>query len=160
LKLQELFGPDDLVVGFEASDKWEAIDLLMRGLEERGCISSEHAARLRDEVIARERSMSTGMERGIAIPHAACNEIDDVVAVMGIVSSGEGLGFDSIDASPARFVVLLLIPRSKKLLHIRTLADVARVLGREEVREALLRAESGEEAWRALAAAEAETERA
>ena len=50
-----------------------------------------------------------------------------------------------------RLVVLLLIPRSQKLLHIRTLAEVARVLGKDSVREALLAASSGEEAWHALA---------
>ena len=52
---------------------------------------------------------------------------------------------------PTRVVVLLVIPRSQKLLHIRTLADIARVLGRDSVREALLAARDAHSAWSALA---------
>ena len=104
--------------------------------------------RLHEAVLARERSMSTGMEKGIAIPHAAVEGLESIVACMAIDPSG--LNFESIDASPANFVVLLLIPPKEKLLHIRTLAEVAKVLGREPVRQALLAAGTPEEAWHAL----------
>jgi len=49
-----------------------------------------------------------------------------------------------------QLIVLLLIPRSQKLLHIRTLADIARVLGNDEVRKSLLAARTQDEAWQAL----------
>jgi mannitol/fructose-specific phosphotransferase system IIA component (Ntr-type) len=52
-------------------------------------------------------------------------------------------------------VVLLVIPKAQKLLHIRTLADVARVLGKDAVREQLLAAESPQAAWYALRTGEA-----
>ncbi len=103
-----------------------------------------------EAVVSRERSMSTGMENGIAIPHAAVDDLEAVVPCMGIVSSEEGLAFDSIDRQPARFVVLLVIPREQKLLHIRTLADVARVLGREDVRARLLETRTCAEAHAVL----------
>ena len=107
-----------------------------------------------EAVLSREKSMSTGMEHGIAIPHAAVDEIDSAIACMGLVSTEEGLAFESIDGRPARLVVLLLIPRAQKLLHIRTLADVARVLSREEVRRELLDAADAREAHRVLARSE------
>ena len=62
-----------------------------------------------------------------------------------------GVPFDSIDASPAWIVVLLLIPRQQKLAHIRTLADLARHLGNEETRKLLRAAPDAASAWRALA---------
>ena len=96
--------------------------------------------------------MSTGMERGIAIPHAAVEGIEEVKACLAITAGGSGLNFDSIDASPVHLIVLLLIPRKQKLLHIRTLADIARVLGRDEVREGLRAAQTQEEAWQVLGA--------
>ena len=92
--------------------------------------------------------MSTGMEKGIAIPHAAVEGLGEIVACMAIDPAG--LQFESIDASAAHFIVLLLIPPREKLLHIRTLAEVAKVLGREPVRQALLAAQSPDEAWHAL----------
>ena len=150
MDLRELFRPDDLVVGFDPTDKWDAIRRLVEHLASTGRLPEGAAPRILDQVVARERSMSTGMERGVAIPHAAVEEIDEVVACMGIVSREGGLAFETFDAQPARLVVLLVIPRSKKLLHIRTLADVARALGDEATREALLAAPDSEAAWQAL----------
>lgn len=155
MELSLLFRPEDLLVGFAPDDKWDAIRRLVTHLDAAGRLPAGAAGAVLEQVLARERSMSTGMERGIAIPHAAVEQVDRVVAAMGIVSRKEGLSFDSIDARPARLVVLLVIPRSQKLLHIRTLADVARVLAHDAVREALLAARSGSEAWQALQAAEA-----
>ena len=155
MDLSQLFRPDDLLVGFAPDDKWDAIRRLVGHLASSGRLPASSAPAVLEHVLARERSMSTGMERGIAIPHAAVDQVDRVVAAMGIVSRPEGLSFESIDARPARLVVLLVIPRSQKLLHIRTLADVARVLALDSVREALIAARTSAEAWQALQAAEA-----
>jgi mannitol/fructose-specific phosphotransferase system IIA component (Ntr-type) len=155
MDLQELFQPEDLVVDFAPADKWEAIAALVEHLVRRGKLAAQDGSAVLQQVLARERSMSTGMERGVAIPHAAVEGVRGVLACMGIVSRPEGLAFGSIDARPARLVILLVIPRAQKLLHIRTLADVARVLGIDSVREALLSARTPAEAWSALAAPDA-----
>jgi mannitol/fructose-specific phosphotransferase system IIA component (Ntr-type) len=47
-------------------------------------------------------------------------------------------------------VVLLVIPRAQKLLHIRTLADIARVLSKDSVRDHLVSAKNSQEAWDVL----------
>jgi mannitol/fructose-specific phosphotransferase system IIA component (Ntr-type) len=159
MELRQLFAPSDLVVGFDPSDKWDAIERLVRHLVGEGKLPTAVSAAVRDQVVARERSMSTGMERGIAIPHAAVDQVDRVLACMGIVSRPEGLAFESIDGQPARLVVLLVIPRAQKLLHIRTLADVARVLGLDSVRESLLAARSSAQAWDALSAGDVASKR-
>ena len=150
MDLSELFHPEDFLLDFAPADKWEAIDRLFDHAVQRGLIPEEHESDIRDAVRRREESMSTGMERGIAIPHAAVDGLERVLACLGVIGPEEGLPFESIDAQPARLIVLLLIPRAQKLLHIRTLADVARVLGRESVREALLAARTPVEAHRAL----------
>jgi mannitol/fructose-specific phosphotransferase system IIA component (Ntr-type) len=159
MELRQLFSPEDVIVGFDPADKWDAIRRLVEHLAGEGKIPKGAAAQVLEQVVARERSMSTGMERGIAIPHAAVDQVDHVVACMGIVARPGGLAFESIDSQPARLVVLLVIPRSQKLLHIRTLADVARVLGLESVREALVAATTSEQAWEALAAGDAAARR-
>ena len=155
MDLQQLFQPDDLLVDFAPADKWAAIGDLVELLVRRGKLGAQEAPVVLEHVLARERSMSTGMERGVAIPHAAVEGVRSVLACMGIVSRPEGLQFASIDARPARLVILLVIPRAQKLLHIRTLADIARVLGRDGVREALTGAPDAHGAWAALAEGEA-----
>lgn len=148
---KELFHPEDVLVGFQAADKWHAIDLLVAHLVQTGRLREPLAERCHEAVLARERSMSTGMERGIAIPHAAVEGLEQVVGCLGIVPAKEGLNFESIDHGETHFVVLLLIPRERKLLHIRTLADVARRLSKESVQSALLAAADGPGAWAVLA---------
>jgi mannitol/fructose-specific phosphotransferase system IIA component (Ntr-type) len=151
MRLSDLFSVDDVLVGFRPTDKWDAIRQLVAHLVARGRLDEQAAPGIVEAVQSRERSMSTGMEHGIAIPHAAVDGVQEVLACLGIVASEDGLAFESIDGRPTRVVVLLVIPRSQKLLHIRTLADIARVLGRDSVREALLSARDAHSAWSALA---------
>lgn len=150
MELTELLRPADFVLGFDPTDKWDAIGRLLEHAVGTGRLSAAAAPTIREAILQRERSMSTGMERGIAIPHAAVEGIERVQAVVGIIDRPGGLAFDAIDAQPSRIVVLLLIPRAQKLVHIRTLAEIARVLGHDSVREALLAARTVEEAWEAL----------
>jgi mannitol/fructose-specific phosphotransferase system IIA component (Ntr-type) len=153
-RFTDLVGPEDLLLPLEAADKWEAIDTLLHHAEKRGHFEKSSFGRYREAVLARERSMSTGMERGIAIPHAAVDGLSKLVGVMGVAKRPGGLAFDSIDAQPTTLVVLLLVPRDQKLAHIRTLADIARLLSRDEVRTALLECNSADGAWRVLRSAD------
>ena len=154
MQLQELLQPEDILLGFEPRDKWDAIDRMVAHMRQTHRISEECASPLLEAVLQRERSMSTGMERGLAIPHAAVDELEKIVGCLAVTAGEDGLNFDSIDGSPTRVIVLLLIPRAQKLLHIRTLAGVARVLGDEGVRNALCEASTPQEAWHALAEGE------
>jgi PTS system fructose-specific IIA component len=152
--LAELFEARDLLVHFDPSDKWESIHSLVQHLVSAGKLDESKFEAVLEAVLSRERSMSTGMENGIAIPHAAVDDLDSVLACMGMVTREEGLAFESIDGQPARLVVLLVIPRAQKLLHIRTLADVARVLSKEDVRGALLGAADQQAAHQVLVQSE------
>jgi mannitol/fructose-specific phosphotransferase system IIA component (Ntr-type) len=158
MQLTKLFNSADLLVNFLPGDKWDAISQMLDHLCENDRIPAEAADAAREAVLAREQSMSTGMEHGIAIPHGAVDGIEEIAACMGIIGGDEGLPFDSIDGGLTRLVVVLVIPRDQKLLHIRTLADVARGLAKESVRAALEGANSAGEAWEVLARNEAGAE--
>jgi mannitol/fructose-specific phosphotransferase system IIA component (Ntr-type) len=153
-RFTELLSGDDVVLPLVAKDKWDAIEVLLRHIEASGHVPAGQLKAYREAVLARERSMSTGMERGIAIPHAAVDGLDRLVGAFGVVKSSTGLAFDAIDAQPTTMVVLLLVPRSQKLQHISTLADIARLLSREEVRDAIVECEEPAGVWRVLASAE------
>lgn len=155
MRPSELFEPEDLLLGFDPADKWEAIHALVDHLVDRGRIDAAAAEPVREAVLARERSMSTGMELGVAIPHAAVDELPEIVGAMGIVRREGGLDFESIDGQATQVIVLLVIPKAQKLLHIRTLADIARVLAKDAVRERLMAAGDVEEARAALVAGSA-----
>ncbi|MFT4647687.1 MAG: mannitol/fructose-specific phosphotransferase system IIA component (Ntr-type) [Glaciecola sp.] len=155
MNLGELFEVKNLVVGFEPLDKWHAIEALIQHLVDTGSLQESQAEDALDAVQRRERSMSTGMEKGVAIPHAALPDLDHVIAILGVVSREGGVPFESMDGGPAQLIVVLLIPKEKKLLHIRTLADVARILGDATVREAILNAPAAQTVHNLLASASA-----
>ncbi|MDA0374222.1 MAG: PTS sugar transporter subunit IIA [Planctomycetota bacterium] len=136
MKLSQLLAPELVVHPLAAGDKWDAIQQLLRAAVDAGSVRADAFDAVHNALVQRERSMSTGMDHGVAIPHAAVDEVDDVVTVLGIAP--DGIPFGSLDGLPARILVCLVIPRAKKLLHIKTLAEIARLLSKAEVRDALL----------------------
>ncbi|MBC8329997.1 MAG: PTS sugar transporter subunit IIA [Planctomycetes bacterium] len=143
MALADFLRPDSVLLSPQAADKWQLIRQMVDGLVGAGHLPFER----RDEAVAaldaRERSVSTGMEQGIAVPHAALDELDGVRAALAVIP--EGLDFQSLDQLPARIVVLLLVPRQEKLLHVRTLTEVARRLGDSAFRQRILDCRSGAE---------------
>lgn len=140
MKLSELIVPELVEVPFRADDKWQALAILARVPVRAGRYSEAMAAPVEQALVLRERSMTTGMEHGIAIPHAAVDGLEDIVAVLGI--SHDGIPFEALDKQPSRILVGLVIPRHKKLMHIKTLAEIAKLLSRAEVRQRLLACET------------------
>lgn len=152
MKLSEFVQPDLIKVGLEAKDKWEAITQLIDLMIEAKRVKPEHRGKLIDVVFDRERSMSTGMERGIAIPHANSPLINDVVGAIGI--SKTGIPFESLDGQPSDLIVLLVIPKDKFQKHVRTLAGIARLFNHDQMTNALRNAETAEEVMQIIIAEE------
>ena len=89
---------------------------------------------LLDELMLRERLGSTGIGRGVAIPHAMA----DVPSVRGVFFSlKRPVDFDAIDDVPVDLVVMLLAPRGDDAGHLKALSRVARRLRSEEAQRAL-----------------------
>ena len=143
LKLSELLIKDLVILPLEASDKWQAIAAIAKAPVRAGRVPAAAQKDIEQALVQREKSMTTGMEHGIAIPHAAVDGIPEVLAVLAI--SRAGIPFDALDGQPARVLVGLMIPRQKKLLHIKTLAEIAKLLARETVRKQLLECESADQ---------------
>jgi mannitol/fructose-specific phosphotransferase system IIA component (Ntr-type) len=137
MKLSELITAELVELPLQASDKWQALATIARVPVRAGRYGADFVPAVEQALVLRERSMTTGMEHGIAIPHAAIDGIDDLIAVLGI--NPVGIPFETLDGAPARIVIGLVIPRSKKLAHIKTLAEIAKLLSRAEVRDRLLR---------------------
>ncbi len=136
MNLSELLTTDLVLFPLRAEDKWQAIAALARATVDAGGLAADMFDTVHDALVTRERSMTTGMEQGIAIPHAAIDGIPNAIAVLAIAP--DGIPFEALDGKPAKIIVCLLIPRSKKILHIKTLAEIAKLLTRPEVREALV----------------------
>lgn len=111
MKLSLLIRPELIAVPIRAIDKWQTLAALAELPVRAGCYAASAMPAILDAILLRERSMSTGMEFGVAIPHAAVDGIDELITVLGICP--DGIPFDAVDKQPARIVVLLIIPRQK-----------------------------------------------
>jgi mannitol/fructose-specific phosphotransferase system IIA component (Ntr-type) len=149
MKLSELITPDLVEVPLRAADKWEALRVLARVPVRAGRYPASFVPVVEQALLVREKSMTTGMEHGIAIPHAAVDGLDDLVAVLGL--NPAGIPFETLDGEPARIVIGLVIPRAKKLAHIKTLAEIAKLLSRAAVRDRLIRCTDAHAALQVLA---------
>ena len=134
--LSELIQEEVIKVGLTAQDKWEAIEELVDVLVAAHEIRLADRSEVVEAVGIRERSYSTGLKYGLAVPHGTVECVEEVVAAMGTSSSG--IPFESADGLPARLVILLVLPRGKFQHHVRTLAGVSRLATRPELREKVL----------------------
>jgi len=143
VQLSELIQEEVIKVGLTARDKWEAIEELVDVLAAAHEIRLGDRAEVVEAVLARERSFSTGLKYGLAVPHGAVDCVEEIVAALG--TSAEGIPFESADGAPARLVILLVLPKGKFQHHVRTLAAVSRLATRPELRERVLAASTARE---------------
>ncbi len=140
MKLSEILLEKAIILDVKDINKWDLIEQLTGLLEESGQITAENKEPILQGLLDREKSMSTGMENGIAIPHCCVGLINETVVSLGI--SREGVDFDSIDTTPSHLIILLVTPKNKTKMHIKTLAEIAKLLNDAESRQRILAAES------------------
>lgn len=146
--LSEMVQEDLIKVGLEATNKWEAIEELVDLLIGSHELRLNDRSEVIDAVYTREKSLSTGLEHGLAVPHASVDCVSDIIATIGI--SKQGVEFESVDGKPARLVVLLVIPKGKFQRHVRTLAGIARLARNQTLRDRIYEADDAETVMQAI----------
>jgi mannitol/fructose-specific phosphotransferase system IIA component (Ntr-type) len=138
MDLGDILSKDQIITDLKASNRWEAIDELIRNLVQTSKIRPEDNDAISTVVKKRENSMSTGIGFGIGIPHASTDLIHEVVGALG--RSKGGISFDALDNQPVNLVMLFLVPQGQFQKHLHTLANIAKLLHRAEFRQALIQA--------------------
>src|SRR5260370_23810038 len=135
MDLGDILGPEQIIPGMHATNRWEAIDELIKNLVATSKIKPEHLDAISSVVKKRESSMSTGIGFGIGIPHASTDLIYEVVGALG--RSKKGVTFDALDNQPVNLIMLFLVPQGQFQKHLHTLANIAKLLHKAELRQAL-----------------------
>ncbi len=95
------------------------------------------------DVLQREQTMSTGMQHGIALPHAKTDGVKDICVAVGLKK--EGLDFGSIDGEKSTIFIMVISPKKTSGPHLQFLAAIGSVLKDEALRDQVLRAETRED---------------
>ncbi len=96
----------------------------------------EDVETLYDELLDRERLMSTGIGIGIAVPHTRCPETETFTVAIG--RSAEGVRFDSLDGQPVHLVILIIAPGNDRREYLQLLAKVVMKLKDREFFQKLM----------------------
>jgi len=155
VKLSEVLPESAIRLDMDGRDKWEAIEQLTDSLVTSAQIDESHRDDVHAALVAREKSMSTGMEQGIAIPHASAAQVEKTAVALGIAR--DGIRFEAIDGQATHLIILLVNPSNRTKAHIRTLAEIARLLSSSELRTALREADTPTHVLERIRSAEAVT---
>jgi mannitol/fructose-specific phosphotransferase system IIA component (Ntr-type) len=153
VRLSALLPAAQIRVPLRARTKDEAIDELIRALP---CGSEAQREAARAAVIAREREVSTGIGRGVAVPHGRTSAVTGHLCAFGVAR--KPIDFDAIDRLPCRLLFLCVSPSQDAAEHVRVLSQLARVLNDPATRAALEKARVPEEVRAILLEQEAEEE--
>ena len=100
-------------------------------------------------VLRREQLGTTGIGRGIAIPHSRHAAVGQLIGTLGAVQ-GRGVPFDGIDGEPVHVLVLLISPQDRPGDHLRALENVVQTMRDDEFVRALRACQTRDEIWGCL----------
>jgi mannitol/fructose-specific phosphotransferase system IIA component (Ntr-type) len=126
LSLRSVFSTDCILTIGRGIDKSSAIRQLVERLGATGKLRQGEIDNVTNALIDRENLGTTGMGKGLAIPHLRTKAVTDPAGAIGIAP--EGIDFQSLDGAPTRLVVLLLSPPSRGREHGEILGKIARLL--------------------------------
>ena len=126
MKLSEVFGKEHLVGELTASGKGEAIRELVRRLCDKGSLPNELAQKVERAVLRREELGSTGIGKGVGVPHAKCAGVSGVIGAVG--RSRQGVEFNALDGQPVHLIFLLVSGPDAVKPHLEALRKVTALL--------------------------------
>lgn len=110
----------------------ELVDLLIDSKQ----LDGKKKAEVVEDLLKRESMMSTGMQNGIALPHAKTTAVDHVVAAVGI--SKDGVDFASLDKIPSKIFVLTLASKEHPHAYLQSMSEISRFLSKDENRAKMI----------------------
>jgi len=135
MKMSDFVCFEAMVPEFQASDRDGVIAELVSLLEEAGRLGKAKGTEIQKEVIKREKEASTGMGKGVAVPHVKHQAVSDVVAAIGL--SRVGIDFSALDKQPVYSVILLVSPVENPDRHLQAMESVFMHLQQEKFRKFL-----------------------
>ncbi|WP_027131570.1 PTS fructose transporter subunit IIABC [Fusobacterium necrophorum] len=139
--LRKFIQKECISLELQSKNKADVIDELIGILDKAGKLNDREI--FKKEILKREAQSSTGLEEGIAIPHAKTAAVKVPSIAIGI--SKEGLDYESLDGEVSRLFFMIAAAEGADDTHIELLSKLSTILLEDEVREALLHAKSKEE---------------
>jgi mannitol/fructose-specific phosphotransferase system IIA component (Ntr-type) len=135
------FGIFDEEKGVEAREKED----VLRIMTEKLCagIGIPICHEIVKAVFERERDRSTGIERGLAVPHCRTHAVDRIHIALSICK--QGIDWGSFDGKPTHFIFLVIGPSDKPEEYLKLLSQISRLMKSDTIRDRLFNAKTPDE---------------
>ena len=142
MKFEEFVCFEATVPCLQATDRNGAITELVTSLVQAGKLPADRAEEVTKAVIKRENEASTGMGKGVAVPHVKHDTVDTVLAVIGQTETG--IDFAALDEQPVYSILLLISPVNDADRHLQAMENVFKHLQKERFRKFLRQCQNPE----------------
>jgi mannitol/fructose-specific phosphotransferase system IIA component (Ntr-type) len=126
MKFADFVSPEAIRADLAADDKEGVIRELVQALLDAGKIEASEQDSIVKAILSREELGSTGIGRGVAVPHTKHSSVEQLIGTVGV--SREGVDFDSLDGEKVFVLFLLVSPLDRPGDHLRALENIARQL--------------------------------
>lgn len=126
MKFADFISRDAVRASLAADDKEGVIRELAQSLVDAGGIPGAECEGIVKAILKREELGSTGIGRGVAVPHTKHAGVSRLVATVGV--SQEGVDFNSLDGERVQLLFLLISPPDRPGDHLRALENISRQL--------------------------------
>src|SRR5215472_12450215 len=152
MRMADFVVHDAILPDLLAVNKEGVIREMVESLRAAGNFKSGDPEEVVRAILKRELLGSTGIGRGVAIPHTKHHSVDKLVGTVAL--SKNGVSFESLDGEPVYVFVLLVSPQDRPGDHLRALENVSRSLRDDGFVRSLRQAPSREAVWELLQDAE------
>ncbi len=152
MKFSDFISQGAIQATLSSTNKESVIGELVDSLQTAGEISSTDREDIVKAILKREELGSTGIGRGIAVPHTKHPSVKKLVGTVGV--SASGVDFDSLDGETVQLFFLLISPPDRPSDHLRALENISRQLRDETFCRFLKQAKTKDDILQLLAEAD------
>src|SRR2546425_7536266 len=149
MRMSEFVVREAIIPNLTANSKEAVIRAMVESLRAAGQFRGADTEDIIRAILKRELLGSTGIGRGVAIPHTKHSSVERLIGTVAL--SRPGVAFDSLDGEPVHVLVLLISPQDRPGDHLRALENVSRSLRDDGFVRALRQATTRDAIWNLLA---------
>jgi fructose-specific phosphotransferase system IIA component len=152
MKFADFVSREAIRADLKADDKESVIREMTQALLDAGKIPPGELESITRAIMKREELGSTGIGRGVAVPHTKHPSVSQLLGTVAV--SQPGVDFDSLDGEKVQLFFLLISPPDRPGEHLRALENISRQLRNDSFCKFLKQAKSADDIWQLLVEAD------
>lgn len=148
MKFVDFVSSEAIRTDIGSEDKESVIRTMVSALQDVGKVAEDQYESIIEAILKREELGSTGIGRGVAVPHTKHPSVNELISTVAV--SKVGVDFDSLDGEKVHLLFLLISPPDRPGDHLRALENISRQLRDDMFCNFLKQCKEPAEVWQLL----------